>query len=145
MADRVILMRSGRIEQNDPPAALYERPHTVFAARFVGSPPMNVLPAEIIAQCGALAASSPARRDLGRMVLGVRPESVRLAATGLPARVVAVEYLGAVSQIETRAGEATVMLRTAGALTVAPGQMVHLAWEAADAHWFDASSQCRVA
>ena len=145
MADRVILMRSGRIEQNGPPAALYERPHTVFAARFVGSPPMNVLPAAIIAQCGALAAGSPARPDLAGMVVGVRPESVRLAATGLPARVVAVEYLGAESQIETRAGEATVMLRTAGALTVAPGQMVHLAWEAADAHWFDASSQCRVA
>ena len=111
MADRVILMRSGRIEQNGPPAALYERPHTVFAARFVGSPPMNVLPAAIIAQCGALAAGSPARPDLAGMVVGVRPESVRLAATGLPARVVAVEYLGAESQIESCVGEVTVMLR----------------------------------
>jgi sn-glycerol 3-phosphate transport system ATP-binding protein len=145
MADRVILMRSGRIEQNGPPAALYERPQTVFAARFVGSPAMNVLPAAMLAECGALAAAAPARHDLATMLFGVRPESLRLAPTGLPARVVAVEYLGADSQIEARAGEANVMLRMPGALSLAPGERIHLAWEATDAHWFDASSQCRIA
>ncbi len=145
MADRVILMRSGRIEQNGPPAALYERPQTVFAARFVGSPAMNVLPAAMLAECGALAAAAPARHDLATMLFGVRPESLRLAPTGLPARVVAVEYLGADSQIEARAGEANVMLRMPGALALAPGERIHLAWEATDAHWFDASSQCRIA
>ena len=43
MADRVILMRAGRIEQNGTPADLYERPATLFAARFIGAPPMNFL------------------------------------------------------------------------------------------------------
>ena len=66
-------------------------------------------------------------------------------ATGLPARVVAVEYLGADSQIEARVGEQSVILRMPGALAVAPGEPIRLAWEAADAHWFDASSQCRIA
>ena len=145
MADRVILMRAGKIEQNGSPAALYERPQTVFAARFVGSPPMNVLPAAMLAGRGALAAGAPAQRDLATMVFGVRPECLRLAATGLPVRVVAVEYLGAGSQIETRAGEQNVMLRTPGTLTVAPGESIHLEWSPADAHWFDASSQRRIA
>src|SRR6516165_11769458 len=100
MADRVILMRAGRIEQNGPPAALYERPETIFTARFIGSPPMNVLPAAMLADCGTLAASTPAQRDLAAMCFGIRPEALRIAAEGLPARVVAVEYLGGDSQIE---------------------------------------------
>jgi sn-glycerol 3-phosphate transport system ATP-binding protein len=145
MADRVILMRAGRIQQNDSPSALYERPQTVFTARFVGSPPMNVLPAALLAQCGTLATGAPAQRDLATMVLGIRPESLRIAASGLPARVIAVEYLGADSQIEARAGEHSVMLRMPGALAVAPGEHIHLEWAPHDAHWFDASSQCRIA
>src|SRR4051812_28065710 len=48
MADQVVLMRNGRIEQDATPAALYEKPATMFAARFVGTPPMNVLPAALV-------------------------------------------------------------------------------------------------
>src|SRR5882757_4452918 len=48
MADQVVLMRNGRIEQDAAPAALYEKPATIFAARFVGTPPMNVIPAALI-------------------------------------------------------------------------------------------------
>jgi multiple sugar transport system ATP-binding protein len=145
MADRVILMRAGRIEQNGSPAALYERPQTVFSARFVGSPAMNVLPGALLAGCGALATGAPAQRDFATLAFGVRPESLRLAATGLPARVVAVEYLGADSQIEARVGEHNVMLRMPGPLAVAPGELIHLEWTPSDAHWFDAPSQCRIA
>jgi sn-glycerol 3-phosphate transport system ATP-binding protein len=145
MADRVILMRAGRIQQNGSPAALYERPQTVFTARFVGSPPMNVLPAAMLEGYGALATAAPAQRDLATMVFGVRPESLRVAATGLPARVIAVEYLGADTQIEVRVGEQNVMLRMPGPLVVVPGDPIHLAWAPADAHWFDASSECRIA
>jgi sn-glycerol 3-phosphate transport system ATP-binding protein len=51
MADRVILMRAGHIEQNGTPASLYEQPETVFAARFIGAPAMNLLPAGMLAKC----------------------------------------------------------------------------------------------
>jgi len=145
MADRVILMRAGRIEQNGAPAALYERPDSVFVARFVGAPPMNVFAATQLAGNAALAAGAPAGRDLAALAVGVRPECLRLAATGLPARVMAAEYLGADTQIETRLGADTVMVRMPGRCAAAPGENVHLAWAAADAHWFDASSQRRVA
>ena len=144
MADRVILMRAGRIEQNGPPAALYERPQTIFTARFVGAPPMNVLPATLIAGHERLAASAPAGHELASLAVGVRPEVVRIAPAGLPARLVAAEYLGADTQVETRLGEATVMVRLAGRLAAAPGETMHLDWAPDDAHWFDASSQCRV-
>jgi sn-glycerol 3-phosphate transport system ATP-binding protein len=142
MADRVILMRAGRIEQNGPPAALYERPETVFTARFIGAPPMNVIPAARLAAVPGLAHGAP--RSLDVLALGVRPETMRIESQGLPAAIVAAEYLGADTQIETRIGEETMMVRVAGRITAEPGQTVHLAWAPEDAHWFDLSSQCRV-
>lgn len=144
MADRVILMRAGRIEQNGTPDALYERPETVFTARFIGAPPMNVMPAKLIEGHPALAADAPAGHAFSSLALGIRPEAARIAATGLPARVVAVEYLGADTQVETRAGEHTIIVRVGGRLAAAPDETVHLAWEAADTHWFDASSGRRI-
>jgi sn-glycerol 3-phosphate transport system ATP-binding protein len=144
MADRVILMRNGRIEQDGAPADLYERPATVFTARFIGAPAMNVLPASLLAECPHLAAGIPRNGELGGMMLGVRPESVRIAETGLPARVVAAEYLGADTQVETRVAEEIFMVRTPGRFTAAPGETIRLAWAPSDAHWFDASSQRRV-
>jgi sn-glycerol 3-phosphate transport system ATP-binding protein len=145
MADRVILLRAGKIQQNDAPAALYERPETIFTARFIGSPPMNVLPAAMLADCSALAASAPAQRDLATMCFGIRPEALRIATEGLPARVVAVEYLGGDSQVEARVGEESVLLRAGRTPAVAPGQHVHLTWAPREAHWFDAPSGCRIA
>jgi sn-glycerol 3-phosphate transport system ATP-binding protein len=144
MADRVILMRAGRIEQNGAPATLYERPESVFAARFIGAPPMNVFAASALAGSAELAAGAPHGRDLGSLVVGVRPESLRLSAAGLPAKVVAAEYLGADTQVETRLGADTVMVRTSGRCAVAPGGTVHLSFAPGEAHWFDASSQRRV-
>jgi sn-glycerol 3-phosphate transport system ATP-binding protein len=144
MADRVILMRAGCIEQNGVPAELYERPQTVFAARFIGAPPMNVFAASALAGSAELAAGAPAGRDLAGLVVGVRPESLRLAGTGLPAQVVAAEYLGADTQVETRIDGDTVMVRTPGRCAAAPGETVHLSFVPSEAHWFDASSQRRV-
>ena len=80
MADQVVLLRAGRIEQDAPPAELYARPATVFAARFIGTPPMNII-------------AAPGRPDLK---LGVRPEHVRIVERGgVEAVVQSVEYLGA--------------------------------------------------
>ena len=84
MADRVILMRAGRIEHNGSPAVLYERPQTVFTARFVGSPAMNVLPAAMLAGSGVLATGAPAQRELATMAFGVRPEACALPQRACP-------------------------------------------------------------
>ncbi len=141
MADQVVLMRNGRIEQDASPAALYEKPATIFAARFVGTPPMNVLPAALVP---AALASPPAARAADTLAIGIRPEAVRLAAQGVAATVAAVEYLGADTLIETRIADQSFIVRLPGRAGVNVGDKVALAWDPAAAHWFDLSTQCRI-
>src|ERR671912_469226 len=142
MADQVVLMRNGRIEQDAPPAELYERPASIFVARFVGTPPMNVVPAAAVgAQAPWAVANAPPGRDPAKLALGIRSEAVRLDPGGLPARVAAVEYLGADTLLETRLGEEAFIVRVPGRTGLNPGDTVRLAWDAAAAHWFDLSSE----
>jgi sn-glycerol 3-phosphate transport system ATP-binding protein len=145
MADRVILMRAGHIEQNGTPASLYEQPETVFAARFIGAPTMNLLPAGVLAKCPELLAGMPAGHAPEALIAGVRPESVALAQAGLQARIIAAEYLGADTQVETRVGEETVIVRRSGRFAAPAGANIYLKWRPQDAHWFEASSHRRIA
>jgi sn-glycerol 3-phosphate transport system ATP-binding protein len=145
MADQVVLMRNGRIEQDAAPAALYERPATIFAARFVGTPPMNVLPASLIPASAHWAWEAiPAGREIDQLAIGIRPEAARLVENGLPATVAAVEYLGADTLIDTRVADQSFIVRLPGRASAAVGSTVHIAWDPAMAHWFDLSSQCRI-
>jgi sn-glycerol 3-phosphate transport system ATP-binding protein len=141
MADQVVLMRNGRIEQDAPPAELYEKPATIFAARFVGTPPMNVLPATLVPE---RLAPSPAGHGREALALGVRPEAAQLGADGMGATVAAVEYLGADTLIETRVADQPFIVRVAGRTQANPGDRVAVTWDAAAVHWFDLSSQCRI-
>ncbi|HEX2541286.1 MAG TPA: ABC transporter ATP-binding protein [Caldimonas sp.] len=132
MADQVVLLNAGRIEQDAPPAELYARPATVFAARFIGTPPMNIV-------------AAPGRPDLK---LGVRPEHVRLDAGGFDAVVQSAEYLGAdtVVTCSTSAGGTladTIAARLPGQHGLAPGARVRLGWSPEHTHWFDAASSRR--
>jgi sn-glycerol 3-phosphate transport system ATP-binding protein len=124
MADQVILLRAGRVEQDAPPAALYERPATAFAARFIGTPPMNLLK---IADRGLL--------------LGVRPEDIAFAESGdIAGRIAAIEYLGADSTVACTVGDETVMVRAPGRVALPVGAVVRLAWPAEKTHVFDAET-----
>jgi sn-glycerol 3-phosphate transport system ATP-binding protein len=142
MADQVVLMRNGRIEQDAAPAALYERPATIFAARFVGTPPMNVVPAALLSGADWALQSAPAASD--PLAVGVRPEAAHLAANGLAATVAAVEYLGADTLVETRVGDQSVIVRQSGRTSANVGETVHIRWEPAAAHWFNLSTQRRI-
>ncbi|MGE5310968.1 MAG: ABC transporter ATP-binding protein [Nitrospirota bacterium] len=112
LGDRVGLFRDGRLEQVGSPEELYRHPQTAFAATFIGSPPMNLLPVEVVWEEGAAAlifpggrlALPPQREHLltrltGRYaLLGIRPENIKLSPPGdagaLLGRVVTVEHLG---------------------------------------------------
>ncbi len=145
MADQVVLMRAGRIEQDATPDALYETPATVFAARFIGSPPMNVVRLDDLgAYLPALTAANAGRCSAGTLAAGIRPESVRIATSGLPATIAAVEYLGADSLIEARAGSTVIAARISGKGMAKKGDNVHLQWDDAAVHWFDLSSGQRI-
>ncbi len=136
MADQVVLMKGGRIEQIGPPDELYARPRTVFAARFIGTPPMNVIDPR---RTGAvLPLSAPGGRS--DVMLGVRPEHVGLAGEGVPATVAAMEYLGADSLIEARLGAETLFAKIAGKANAKPGDEIRLTWRQEDCHWFDAET-----
>ena len=130
MTDQVVLLRDGRVEQNGTPDDLYSRPANVFAARFIGSPPMNVI------------AGAPGVAD--DRLLGVRPEDVRLAAEGMPACVESVEYLGADSIVACRAGDQLINARVARHAAAVPGERVRLAWNADAAHLFDRNTGKRI-
>jgi sn-glycerol 3-phosphate transport system ATP-binding protein len=145
MADQVILMRAGRVEQAGTPADLYERPATIFAARFIGAPAMSVVAGARLSGHAALAATAPGGYGLDRLAIGLRPESIRLDSEGLPAEVVAADYLGADTQVECRLEDEAIVVRLPGRHHATPGERIRLAWMPADAHWFDLSSQRRVA
>jgi sn-glycerol 3-phosphate transport system ATP-binding protein len=126
MADRVVLMRDGRVEQDGPPEDLYSRPATAFTARFIGTPPMNVI-------------------VQGDEQIGVRPEDIRVVSQdGRVARVKAVEHLGADSIILCEIDGQPVSVRQDGFSKVAPGEDIRLAWDAGCEHRFDRDSGRRI-
>jgi sn-glycerol 3-phosphate transport system ATP-binding protein len=144
MADQVLLMRQGQIEQDGPPSALYERPASVFTARFVGTPPMNVLPATALgAMWPTLAPLAPAHPP-GELLVGVRAEAARLAPLGVAAQVVGSEYLGADTLIDARIGGVAFMLRLPGRSPLPPGSNATIAWDAGATHWFAAATGRRI-
>jgi len=145
MADQVLLMRQGAIEQDGPPAELYERPASIFTARFVGTPPMNVVPAMALGPLWqGLEKAAPSGRGRGALSIGVRAEVARLDSEGVGAKVTTVEYLGADTLIDTRIGEVPFVLRVPGRPRLASGENVTIAWEASATHWFDAHTGRRI-
>jgi sn-glycerol 3-phosphate transport system ATP-binding protein len=143
MADQVVVLRDGRVEQDAAPADLYARPASVFVARFIGTPPMNIL--RLVDTGGGAAVRGTAHPVLGRpagagFLLGLRPEEMRLDPAGVPARVVDGEYLGADTILTCALGEETLRVRLPGRAPVAPGAEVRLGWSADAVHVFDAAS-----
>lgn len=98
LADRIAIMRSGKIEQVGTYATLYERPVSAFVAQFLGSPPMNLILGRIDGTAWrgkgiSIESIRPALIDGQRMWLGIRPEDIALVDDGVPARVEYVEPL----------------------------------------------------
>jgi len=144
MADKVMLMRDGRIEQEGPPEALYRRPATTFAAGFIGAPPMNLLDPR--GACwearDARIAPVPGLRDGVRV--GVRPEDIRLAQRGLPAELISTDYLGADSIVTARIDDQEAVVRVPGHHRPAPRERAHLAWDREAVHLFDRTTGRRI-
>jgi len=141
MADRIVVMNAGRIEQVGTPREIYATPASAFVARFIGTPPMNLVPLSDFSGAGALPGLEPGvAAGLGSDVLaGLHPEDMRVGPDGLPVRFVAEEYLGADRLVTVRAGASTLILRLAAAAEPLP-ESFHLTWPAAALHLFDAAS-----
>ena len=147
MADRVVLLNKGRIEQNATPAELYENPANTFAARFIGTPPMNLLPLAA-GRGGAVVAGTDgpavAPAECAGLTLGVRPEHIALGLDrGVRAEVAAIEYLGADSLVTCRLGAATLAVRVPGSVGLARGDAAHLSWAQGAQHLFERNGERR--
>ena len=153
MADQVVLLRAGRVEQDGSPQALYSTPANAFVASFIGTPPMNrlaLLHGPAGWQIGGVAAplglaAPPALAGHGaHFLLGVRPEAWRLSDRGIAATVMEREYLGADTILRCRVGTETLLLRQPGRTDLAPGAQIWLGADPADLHLFDAVTTMRI-
>ncbi|KAF1018975.1 MAG: sn-glycerol-3-phosphate import ATP-binding protein UgpC [Paracidovorax wautersii] len=140
MADKIVVLRAGRVEQIGSPQTLYESPCNTFVAGFIGSPRMNFLPAASVRECAPLAAALPA----GTQQVGIRPEhwTPAPAGQGLVLTVRGSEYLGAQRLVQaTLADQTRVELLLPGDSHVAPGTVIHMSAATDHLHAFDANEQ----
>ncbi|MFK7891518.1 MAG: ABC transporter ATP-binding protein [Granulosicoccus sp.] len=134
MADQVVLMKNGQVEQSGTPRQIYERPASAFVAGFIGTPPMNLVQSDdlVATQAG--------------FTVGIRPEHVQLSRTsGIKAHVQHVEYLGADLLLDCRVGQSTIQARVEGHADVQSHADVWLDWQPEHMHFFDTQSGARLA
>ena len=137
MADKIVVLRAGRIEQVGTPQTLYQRPCNTFVAGFIGSPRMNFLPVEAVRACASMAHSLPTATQQ----VGVRPEHWMLctAGEGLALTVVGAEYMGAQRLVQARLPDQTqVEVLMSGETAFTAGDLLHMRAAAAHIHAFDA-------
>ena len=131
LAQRMIVMNSGHMEQFGTPEEVYHRPASTFVASFIGSPPMNLLQHAPGARPGTL--------------LGIRPEHLDIGADGWEVVVDTVELLGAERLIYARlGGEALIVRVEEGRPAPQPGDTLHVAPREDRLHWFDQASGQRL-
>jgi glycerol transport system ATP-binding protein len=136
-ADQVVVMHEGAVVQVGTPVELFERPRHTFVGHFIGSPGMNVLPCEIEAGVARFAGVpvTTANRAGGvtngaRTEIGVRPEFVHFAASGIPVHVVRVADAGRHQIVETRHADAVIRVLLKEHETV-PSERAHLVFDSA--------------
>ena len=157
MADRIVVMHDGRVEQIGTPLNLYDHPGNLFVAQFIGSPAMNVIEGtvrrangagHVEAAGGVLWPLGAAAASEGQAVAyGVRPEHLGLtsASGGVPAEIIVVEPTGAETELLVQAGAAQLTLVTHGRPQVNPGDRIGLSIEPGAVHLFDQKSGQRIA
>ena len=159
MADRIVVMHDGRIEQIGEPLALYDHPANLFVAQFIGSPAMNVVNGVIKRSNGTACVDMgdgvqwPLHQSPGTegqsVAYGIRPGDLALTSATAPGavlgEVVVVEPTGAETELLIQAGQAQLILVTHGRPDVNPGDRVGLAVTPGKVHVFDQGSGSRVA
>jgi len=155
MADKIVVMHDGRVEQMGEPLALYDRPANRFVAGFIGSPAMNFLDGAVhgadgkrvvrtasgarlpVAEAGAATEGQP-------VIYGIRPEHLELADDGFDAEVIVIEPTGSETQLFARVGTQEIAAVFRERHDFAPGQKIRLRPRPEMAHLFDPSSGDRI-
>jgi multiple sugar transport system ATP-binding protein len=150
LADRIVVMDRGRIQQIGTPDEIYARPATAFVAGFIGSPPMNLLPGRVeggaFVADGIRVAGAPLA-DRGDVLLGVRPEDARVAAAGAGAAdgvVYGVEPTGEATFLTVATGAGRIEVKTHRTWRAALDSPVGVEFDPAALHFFDATTGARL-
>lgn len=168
MADRIAILDHGVLQQCDLPDVIYNLPNNRFVATVVGSPPTNFIPGEVSRQNGSLVISHPAfvlrvageshplwealertGRSFDRVLVGVRPEDVRVFATSpgpeaIPAQVSVIEPLGAETILDLRLGSDLIKAVMPPTQRLEERRFVWLTFETSRLHIFDSASGVRL-
>jgi multiple sugar transport system ATP-binding protein len=155
MADKIVVLRDGVVEQVGAPLDLYDRPANAFVAGFIGSPAMNMIDGEIRSDAGGASfvtddgislplPAHAAAAGVRRAWYGIRPESFTIADTGLPAEVMVVEPTGSETQVFMRLGRHDIAGVFRERIKVGPKDTLRLAVEPDMVHVFDRETGVRL-
>ena len=151
MADRIVVMHDGIVEQIGTPLELYDFPRNLFVAAFIGSPSMNVLGGHVsggrflTADGTAIALPfAPPVKDGDLVSLGIRPEHFVLDPEGIGARIITVEPTGSETQVAMQLAGHDVVGVFRERITARPGELLHVALDPTRLHLFDGQSGLRL-
>ncbi|MET4388349.1 multiple sugar transport system ATP-binding protein [Bradyrhizobium sp. F1.4.3] len=155
MADKIVVMQDGIVEQVGSPLDLYDRPDNKFVAGFIGSPAMNFLDGKLCMNGGGPwvetangnklpIATAPVASDGRPVIYGIRPEHLEFADVGIEAEVVVVEPTGSETQIVARIGTQDIIAIFRDRRQVKPGDRVYLRPRTSAAHLFDRDTGARL-
>jgi multiple sugar transport system ATP-binding protein len=154
MADRIVVMHDGRIEQIGTPLELYDHPDNLFVAQFIGSPAMNVVEGTVRRAGGTAHVEADGVRwplaqgpgaDGQRVAYGIRPEHLTLGKNGgVPGEIFVVEPTGAETELVIQVGESHIDMRVPGRSMVNPGDKVALTIDPTYVHLFDKATGKRL-
>jgi multiple sugar transport system ATP-binding protein len=158
VADRLCVMKDGRVEQIGTPLELYNTPQNRYVARQLGSPPINFISGTFDVSSGLFeafqmplaAVAAKANAGHGAAWLGVRPEDLSVAdkfagVASVPAAIYEVEPLGAITIVDVKVGEQILKAQLPGQPKFTAGEPVHLCFDLAKCHLFDGGSERRLA
>jgi len=148
LADRMAVFMAGEIQQIGRPADVFARPNSIDVAAFIGSPPMNLIPAryknggvEISGHRLETSLKEAGERDV---VVGIRPGAVRIAAGGIPAVVELVEDLGDTAILDLDCSDISIRARVSDGDVPREGTALSITARPADIHLFDATTRRRL-
>jgi multiple sugar transport system ATP-binding protein len=151
MADKIVVMHDGIVEQIGAPLDLYDRPQNLFVAGFIGSPAMNFIKGKksgaAFVSDGGVSLPLPANTNASdgqRLVYGTRPEHLHSAADGAPAEIIVIEPTGSETQVVAKLGGQEMVCLFRERVTAKPGDTIKIKPDAKVAHIFDDASGKRL-
>ena len=155
MADKIVVMHDGIVEQIGAPLDLYDKPDNTFVAGFIGSPAMNFLAGTVEASNGAktfrsesglvLPIGSRGQGRVGeRLILGMRPEHIKVTPDGASVEVLVVEPMGSETQVVVKTGGSELVCLFRDRIMPNPGDTIRIAPDPSLVHLFDAGSNKRL-